>query len=201
MADTYAELQQEVLDWLIREDAETVAMVPRFIVNAERRFNRVLRVPEMETVTTIASAASVSLPADFLEARSITIGGPPASSLEPMSAANLAQRYPTASGGIPRNYAVSGGTLSMRPLPGTGSTLSLVYYAKIPPLTDDNPTNWLLLAHPDLYLAAAVAEGFTYTRDVDARDDWLARMNAAIGEIQMAGRKKSAGGGPLVRRV
>ena len=60
---TYSELQTAVANWLDRDDL--TARIPEFIVLAEARYNRELRIRGMETIvdiSTVAGTRSYALP-------------------------------------------------------------------------------------------------------------------------------------------
>jgi len=136
---------------------------PRLVALAEAKFNRVLRVAEMETVGTVTLIeGNADLPTDFLEARLVT--APDGSGLSAWSLSELNRRFGTY-GGIPAGYSVVGGSLRVRPT--SSGTVALEYYAKIPPLTPANPTNWLLEKAPDAYLYGLVEEIAIWKKDVD----------------------------------
>lgn len=136
---------------------------PRLVALAEAKFNRVLRVSQMEKVDTLTLVdGDVALPADFLEARMVT--GPAGQGLNAWSLSELDARYRN-NGGYPRGYAVVGGTIRVRPT--SAGMITISYYSKIPPLTPVNPTNWLLTEAPDVYLYALVEEIAIWKKDPD----------------------------------
>ena len=53
---TYSELQTAAANWLDRSDLSD--RIPEFIALAEARFNRILRIRDMETVSTAISTAA-----------------------------------------------------------------------------------------------------------------------------------------------
>lgn len=201
----YADLKADVIDWLIRDDLE--AMVPQFIAMAEKHFNRVLRVPEMEDVAaSVVTAGTVTLPTDFLEVRTLHVSIDEDTDYsitpEPLTIKQLNQYYAVIPVGPPKFYALqSGNELVLAPTPEDDTNASVVmnYYAKIPALSDEDPTNWLLDAHDDLYLAAALAEGFTYTRDTEQLAIWSTRRDTKLGELMRQGIKKAFPGSLRMR--
>lgn len=198
---TYAELQAAVADWMVRDDME--ARIPTFIGMAEARFNRMLRLPEMEAdVTSTVEDAVVSLPADFLQMRSIYVNGDYNTPLEQVGINQLQTNYPTADTGSPAQFAIQNNSeIVLAPAPDDETVLVLNYYQKIPALSDDNPTNWMLASHADLYLAAALFEGFTFTRDTEAMQTWATRASVMLTELQRQGLKKAYSGAPLRMRA
>lgn len=201
----YADLLADIITWLNRDDLDTLA--PKFVTLAEEHFNRVLRVPEMENVASATvDTGSITLPTDFLQVRSlfVSIDDTTDYSVSPqlVTIARLNELYPVAQVGAPVHYALqSGNEMVMSPAPDADTDASVVlnYYAKIPVLADDNTSNWLLASHYDLYLAAALVEGYTYARDTEGMAVWSARRDQKLAELRMQGIKK-AYGGPLRAR-
>lgn len=199
---TYAELQAAVADWMARDDM--AERIPSFIAMAERRFNRVLRLPEMENdATTTIVDATVTLPADFLQMRSISVNGSEVDyELEQVTMTQLGTLYGSAAEGYPRHFAIQNNSeIVLRPAPEDDTVLVLHYYQKIPALSDANPTNWMLEDHSDLYLAASLFEGFTFTRDPEQMQTWATRTGVMLDELKRQGIKKSYSGAPLRMRA
>lgn len=190
--NSYTDLLSEITDWL---DEDLASKADTFIRMAEARFNRLLRTPEMETPLTLeASDESTPLPTDFLQMKAMWIDGDYKIPLNGTSFANLNASGPA---GLPTTYAIVGTSLYLGPIPDDVYDLAGVYYQTIPPLTVNAPTNWLLAAHPDLYLygclTMAELRGWNDTRLPLLKS----ALDEAMGQIQMAGTKRRFGG-PLV---
>lgn len=148
----YASLLVDVGEYSDRDDI--AHLFPRFVGLAEAKINRVLRVGDMEASAVVPIVeGDGALPADFLEARMIL--GPAGQGLSSWSLQELNRRYGRG-GGFPLAYSVVGNTIKVRP--AASGDITIDYYAKIPPLTRSNPTNWLLEKAPDAYLYALVEE-------------------------------------------
>ena len=167
----------------------------RAVGRAEAMFNRQLRVPQMETEAFLGVVAEATdLPADFLALRSVYQEGSPDSPLRSMSPAGLRRLY-LGQTGIPQAYALENMRLVVGPV--GASDLTLLYYAKLTPLTENNPTNWLLRDYPDLYLHQVLAVLFQKTGDRERAAENLSVAVALIEQINAAGRKARWGAGPL----
>lgn len=203
MASTYAALQAEVANWLDRDDL--TAEIATCIQFAEARFNRTLWAAEREEAATLEATAasdSVALPANFSAMRSIHIVGSPLIILEPMALNLLRVAHRSGEQGRPCNFAITGGdTLVLGPAPDGDYTIVLDYYRTIPALTVSNTTNWLLTAHPDLYLSAALVEASLVIKDEERARLWEAKTSALIDEIMRSGRYKAHGSPPARYRA
>lgn len=201
MASNYTELQAEVANWLDRDDL--TAEIASCIQFAEARFNRSLWAAEREETTTLAvTGEETALPSDFSAIRSLYLVGDPLVIIEPMALHLLRVSHPFGTTGVPCNYAVKGSdTLVLGPAPEESYTMVLDYYQKIPALSDSNTTNWLLTAHPDLYLSAALVEAFLIVKDEQRAQLWERKAASTISEIERAGRYKVHAGPPARLRA
>jgi len=188
------QLVEEIRDEM-DDDGYSLTKIYRAIGRAEAMFNRLIRAPQMETEIDIAvTQESTDLPADFLALRSVYQEGSPDSPLRSMSPAGLRNQY-RGRDGTPEAYALENMRLVIGPVGDT--LLTLLYYAKLVPLTDNNPTNWLLREYPDLYLHQVLAILFGKTGDRDRAADNLSLATALIEQVNSAGRKARFGAGPL----
>ena len=196
---TYTELQTALQNWL---DDTAGAQIPaarcaEFIALAEADINRRLRVREQITETTLATGAAtetVTLPTDFGAIVSVSV--PTGGSYWPLAqldADTAIEAYYAYGQGMPRNYVIESAALRLYPVPDAAYNLTLRYYAKVPALTDVAPTNWLLTAHPDVYLFGSLVQASEYRVD-DARvPRWLARYEAALGQVLQQSAADSVG--------
>jgi hypothetical protein len=177
---TYSELQTAIASWLARDDL--AANIPDFITLFEACANRRLRVRQMEATAMLTpSAGAVALPADYLMWRRATWTGQPRIELEFVHPSILQAYYPTVPAGIPKLFTIEGATLKFRPT--DDGTIELDYFQKIPALSAGNPGNWLLAAHPDLYLFGALVEAQGFNVDGEKLAGWKARRDELFEEI------------------
>ncbi len=189
---TYTELQAAVADWMNRSDL--TARIPDFIALAEEKFNRRLRVRQMELALaeTAITSNAVAIPADVVAVKALWLTGYEAAPLKPQS---LESVIAAGSEGVATLYAWEGSQWRFN---GSGSVLG-VLYQKIPALAS-NASNWLLIAHPSIYLCGALAEAGLYQRDMEAAALWTQRCDSVIDEV--AGNQlRDTASGPLVARA
>ena len=183
---TYSEIKSTVADYLNRADLTDV--LPSFVTLAEAKFNRELRTRDMLTrVQTTSDDEYVSLPTDFLQHYSLELDAasaqPPMDYIGPQEAKVLKAQNRTAS--TTYYYTVIDGAFEIIPAPGSDLDLRMVYYAKIPALSDSNTTNWLLTKSPDLYLYSALLEAAPYLKDDDRVQLWAAARQQVMDAMNL----------------
>lgn len=178
---TYSELQASVLNWLARDSGDAIAAaIPDAIRLVEAKLNRNLRVAQMEaTVTGTSTNGLLTLPTDFIAARRVEAY--PYGPLELVMPDYVSNRYPSGEGGIPSFYTIQGTTLAT--FPAYTGEVTLDYYQSIPALSDNNPTNWLLASHPDVYLFLVLSEMNAFTKNAEAALLWNQRGKVALDEM------------------
>lgn len=189
---TYANLQTSIATWL--ERADLGAVIPDFITLFEAHANRELRTRQMENSTSLTTVSgSAALPSDYLNWRSVTWAGNTSSELEYVTPTYLRARYPSTDSGVPTIFTIEGSNFVALPVDdSTGFTFR--YYQKIPVLSDANTTNWLLTAHPDVYLFGSLVEAHAYIPDAEKALLWKARRDEILGEIQRLSNVTRGGG-------
>lgn len=190
---TYQGLRQAVAEWLMRDDLEPV--IPQFIALAEARFNRDLRVRQMitrATAETDSGDAHVTLPGNWLEARTVSLvdNGTPRA-LEYVTLESASALRPGT--GPARFFNVNGNRLEFIPGPPDGTQVELIYYAAIPALSESEPTNWLSLAYPDQYLYGALVHSAPYLRDDERVAVWASLYDRGLEEIRIADERARHG--------
>lgn len=88
--------------------------------------------------------------------------------------------------------------LSFEPI---GSILEILYYQRIPPLTEDEDTNWVSDDHPDMYLALLMFEIEIFVKNYDVADGWEARLDKALNELEVTDITERWSGNPLATKV
>ena len=188
---TYSELQTAVGNWL--DHGLFAARIPEFIALFEAAANRRLRVREQEAATTLMpSSGTAALPADYLAWRRVTWTGSPRVELQYVHPSYLQAAYPSTPSARPRVFTIEGSTLKIRPVDATA--LEFDYFQKIPALSDGAATNWLLAAHPDLYLFGALVEAEMFGVNDERAPLWKARRDEILDEIEKLSNKTRGAG-------
>tara|TARA_R100000655_G_C2988242_1_gene192685 strand:- start:874 stop:1503 length:630 start_codon:yes stop_codon:yes gene_type:complete len=200
---TYAELQTATANWLDRTDL--TARIPEFIDLAESTFNRTIRNRQMITKKDDYSLDGryVNLPTDTLEVIRIVVDVSPQITLEYLTPEEIAERRSSNSTGRPAYFTVIGGStnqIELLPSPDATYTSSIVYYTKIPALSDSDTTNWLLTNNPDIYLFGTLVEAFPYLMNDERMPMWNARLDKALNELKLQGEREMHTGSSLRMR-
>lgn len=194
---TYAELKSAVADWLNRDDL--VAVIPSFITLAEADINRQLRDWRMEKRSEATLEAQFSaLPGDWIETirLNLTDGS---RRLELASDGALAEMRSARNdaAGRPTHYAHTAGSLELFPTPDASYAAELVYFAKVPTLSDTATSNWLLTTAPDVYLYGALVQSAPYLKDDQRTVIWSGLYQSAINNLNSATERARYSGSGL----
>jgi hypothetical protein len=180
----YDELQDSIAGWLKRTNLTD--QIPDFITLAEAGFNRVLRVRQMAaTYTRTTNQNTVALPDDFLAAEKIQLDGQTLTYIERYAANSRDLGESSAN-----RYTMIGTQLWIFSRVSNASVLTVDYYQRITPLSDDEPQNWLIEDAPDAYLYGSLMQAEPYLKN----DQRVAIWSSLYGQIidAMMGANTSA---------
>lgn len=195
MPSTYAELKQQVLNFLNDPAAEQT--IDTFVNLAEADMSRRVRHWRMEKRSTaILDTQYSALPSDFYEPIRLSITSGDTRRLEMASQAQMMDRRMRSldASGRPHYYAMTDGSIEVFPTPDGEYTLEMVYYSKIIPLSDENTSNWILQYHPDAYLYGALLHAAPFLGDDARMQTWSALFEKAVSEINLDSDKAKFGG-------
>jgi len=195
----YATLQSTIADYLNR--ADLTSQIQTFIQFVEADINTRLRTRDMIVRSTLTTDEQfTSLPADFLEAINLQVvdGKSPLRFITLDEADIVNARKNLTDVGF---YSLMNGSIELVPPPAQEIDVEIVYYGKVPALSELNTTNWLLTKAPDVYLYGALAHAAPYLMD-DPRVQvfgpvYLSRVESLNEESQ----KALHSGSPLVART
>jgi len=178
---TFNELKTSIGNYLNRSDLTSV--IPDFITLTEAKLNRILRIRPMQkrVSTTLTSGdAFVDLPNDFLEATQIFIDSNPNKVLNYVNANQIELENTQETSGTPSQYTITGDEFQLSPIPDSSYTLKISYYAKIPALSTENTSNYLLASYPQVYLYGALLEAQPYIVNDERITVWMSLFNEAV---------------------
>lgn len=163
MINDYATLKSSIAAWLARADLDNV--IPDFIALGEAWINRELRVLRMlKTVTgDVDSDGRFPLPADYIEMLAV-------SGYRNGQMVALDNRY----------FVIDASSVR---LDGSTGAYEFSYWARIPPIDDNAPQNWLVLSEPGLYLYAALVEASPYMQDDSRTAIWASKAREIVDRM------------------
>lgn len=196
---TYSELKTSIANFLNRDDLTSV--IPDFISLAEAQMSRDLRHWRMESRVSGQQSQGdqyMQLPADWVETIRFHLTG---SGTDPVELASLAAMSSKRANnedqaGRPRFYAHVRGEFELYPTPDEDTDFELLYYAKIPALTDSATSNWVLEYAPDIYLYGSLMHSAPYLAEDDRIAVWAQMYSAAVTQLNLQSeRVKHSGSG------
>jgi hypothetical protein len=199
---TYAELKTSIASWLNRDDLTST--IPSFISLAEAQINRDIRHYYMENrATANADSQYLSRPGDWVETIRLHITSTGTRVLNLISRASMADKRQGAENatGEPGFYCHAERGFELFPTPDGTYETELLYYQKIPALSEQNTDNWLLTNHPDVYLYGSLLHSAPFLAD-DARIPvWAQLYSAAVQRVNDSGHEASMSGSGLTLKV
>lgn len=195
----YTNLKTTISDFLNRDDLDSV--IPTFIQLGEAQMNRDIRHWEMEARSSGQQSQGdqyMQLPADWLETIRLHLTSQGTDAVELASMASIADKRAQVDdqAGRPRFYSHVRGEFELFPTPDEDTDFELLYYQRIPALSDSNASNWLLEYAPDIYLYGSLAHSAPYLQE-DARIAvWAQMYAAAVSQLNsQSERVKNSGSG------
>ena len=199
---TYAELQTSIAGWLNRDDL--AANIPDFITLAESSINTSIRHWRMETrAETTIDKQFTSIPGDWLSTIRFHLTNNGTTSLDLMSLSSMqkSREGRANSTGTPTSYCINSAQFEVFPSPDGAYSAILMYYAKIPALSNANTTNWLLTHYPDIYLYGALLHTAPYLNDDSRAQTWAALYTSAVQSLKISSNKAKTGGSGLRLKI
>lgn len=184
---TYDDLLLKAADFMLVAEADL--NIPVFIRLAEAQFEPILRVREMEkTVNYIVGSESLTVPTDFLEARSLTL---PDSGQKLTYVSMDEFRARKSSAATPCIFTIWGEELLVYPEPNADGTVQMVldYMARVSPLSEAAAVNPILKKYPDIYLYGLLTNSAGYLKDPEMQSTWGNLFSSAIQSANKANKR------------
>ena len=195
---TYTELKASIASWLNRDDL--TANIPDFIALAESSINNEVRHWRMETrAETTIDGQFTGIPSDWVSTIRFHLENDGTTDLRYLSRAAMQSLRSEVqdSTGTPAYYGHNSGQFEVMPSPDGPYSGILLYYAKVPALSDSVATNWLLTHHPDIYLYGALLHSAPFLQEDARAQTWAALYKSAVERVNDASDKSTASGSGL----
>lgn len=208
----YSDLQQAVKDWLQRGDLDSA--VPDLIRLAETKIQAdlmrmVVKPRDMEqSQTGTFNGGTLPIPSGYKAMRRffLTIGGI-SYGLKYLSPTKMAYVNSAGSpyaastaGGSPYFYTTDGANFEIKPTPSTTGTYNLEYYA-VPDYLSVASSNWLLTAHPNIYLYASLLQAAPRIKDTQRILLWQGAYKDAFEDLKAMAKADRTGGGTQIMTI
>ena len=196
---TFGELKTAAANWLDRSDLTD--RIPEFISLAEARFNRVLRIRDMETVSTAISTTGgtreYSLPTGFVQMKEFHLTTDPLTPLAYITPEMMSRMWAGSTTGTPLVFTIIADNVRLGPSPDAVYTTSMLYYKTFTALSTDNTTSEMLTNNPDVYLYGTLLEAEPFIMNDERVPLWLAAFEKAVSDIQNQDNKDRHSGSQL----
>ena len=196
---TFAQLKTAAANWLDRSDLTD--RIPEFIVLAEARFNRILRIRDMETVSTAISTSAgtreYSLPTGFVQMKEFHLTTDPLTPLAYITPEMMTRIWAGSAQGKPEVFTIIADNVRLGPNPDAVYTTSMLYYKTFTALSDSATTNDMLTNNPDVYLYGTLLEAEPFIMNDQRVQLWGMAFEKAIGDIQNQDNKDRHSGSQL----
>ena len=196
---TFAELKTAAANWLDRSDLTD--RIPEFISLAEARFNRVLRIRDMETVSTAISTTAgtreYSLPTGFVQMKEFHLSTDPITPLAYITPEMMSRMQAGSTKAKPQVFTIIADNVRLGPNPDAVYTTSMLYYKAFTALSDAATTNDMLTNNPDVYLYGTLLEAEPFIMNDERVPLWLAAFEKAVSDIQNQDNKDRHSGSQL----
>ena len=196
---TFAQLKTAAANWLDRSDLTD--WIPEFISLAEARFNRVLRVRDMEVVSTAISTAAgtreYDLPTRFVQMKEFHLTTDPLTPLAYITPEMMTRMQAGSAKSKPQVFTIIADKVRLGPNPDAVYTTSMLYYQAFAALSDSATTNDMLTNNPDVYLYGTLLEAEPFIMNDQRVGLWLAAFDKAVSDIQNQDNKDRHSGSQL----
>ena len=196
---TFAELKTATANWLDRSDLTD--RIPEFIALAEARFNRILRIRDMETVSTAISTTGgtreYSIPTGFVQMKEFHLTTDPLTPLAYITPEMMSRMWAGSTIGTPLVFTIIADNVRLGPSPDAVYTTSMLYYKTFTALSDSNTTSDMLTNNPDVYLYGTLLEAEPFIMNDERVPLWLAAFEKAVSDIQNQDNKDRHSGSQL----
>jgi len=196
---TFAQLKTATANWLDRSDLTD--RIPEFITLAEARFNRVLRIRDMETVSTAISTTAgtreYSLPTGFVQMKEFHLSTDPITPLAYITPEMMSRMQAGSTKAKPQVFTIIADNVRLGPNPDAVYTTSMLYYKAFTALSDAATTNDMLTNNPDVYLYGTLLEAEPFIMNDERVALWATAFKQAIDDIQFQDNKDRHSGSQL----
>ena len=191
----YSELQSVIADFANRQDL--ASQIPTFIQLTEARLNRDIRHWRQEKrAEAEVTGERFPLPCDWVETIKVIADGKPlrlADAHQVEAVDHALQRAFVAN----HFYRHTGDELELVPASDGPVDFEIEYVAKVPSLSDEEPTNWVLEEFPDVYVYGAMLQVAPFLHDDQRLPLWTQAYGEAVSAANISSDRAKYSGSAL----
>ena len=186
---TYAELKQNIKDFMEDDGTEFSNEIDKFIDLAELRISRDVITPEFKRKVTSAFTANdpfLTMPTDLVTIEHLQVINSNVRTLLLLKSDEFITEYwpNRTSTGVPKYYTYfDTSTIYVAPTPSSNLSIELSYKRRLPALSSSNTSNWTSINAADALLYACLIEASVFNRNYNLQDRYTAMYQQAVKAI------------------
>ena len=186
---TYAELVQNIKDFMEDDGTEFSNEIDKFIDLAELRISRDVITPEFKRKVTSAFSANdpfLTMPTDLVTLEHLQVINSNVRTLLLLKSDEFITEYwpNRTSTGVPKYYTYfDTSTIYVAPTPSSNLSIELSYKRRLPALSSSNTSNWTSINAADALLYACLIEASVFNRNYNLQDRYTAMYQQAVKAI------------------
>ena len=186
---TYAELVQNIKDFMEDDGTEFSNEIDKFIDLAELRISRDVITPEFKRKVTSAFTANdpfLTMPTDLVTLEHLQVINSNVRTLLLLKSDEFITEYwpNRTSTGVPKYYTYfDTSTIYVAPTPSSNLSIQLSYKRRLPALSSSNTSNWTSINAADALLYACLIEASVFNRNYNLQDRYTAMYQQAVKAI------------------
>ena len=186
---TYAELVQNIKDFMEDDGTEFSNEIDKFIDLAELRISRDLKTPEFKRKVTSAFSANdpfLTMPTDLVTLEHLHLVNSNVRSVLMLKSDEYMLEFWSnrTSTGTPKYYSYfDTSTIYVAPTPSTNFSLELSYKRRLPALSSSNTSNWTSINAADALLYACLIQASVFNRNFALQDRYMGMYKEAVQAI------------------
>ena len=186
---TYAELVQNIKDFMEDDGTEFSNEIDKFIDLAELRISRDLKTPEFKRKVTSAFSANdpfLTMPTDLVTLEHLHLINSNVRSVLMLKSDEYMLEFWSnrTSTGTPKYYSYfDTSTIYVAPTPSTNFSLELSYKRRLPALSSSNTSNWTSINAADALLYACLIQASVFNRNFALQDRYMGMYKEAVQAI------------------
>ena len=186
---TYAELIQNIKDFMEDDGTEFSNEIDKVIDLAELRISRDVITPEFKRKVTSAFTANdpfLTMPTDLVTLEHLQVINSNVRTLLLLKSDEFITEYwpNRTSTGVPKYYTYfDTSTIYVAPTPSSNLSIELSYKRRLPALSSSNTSNWTSINAADALLYACLIEASVFNRNYNLQDRYTAMYQQAVKAI------------------